>query len=376
MNVQFLKGTYAKYNSLASKDPNTFYYTSDENGLYTRLFLGALELTGGSTNEGTQTGGVSQETFNALVSLIGTLPDGINATNIVDYIIEAIDNSVGDLQIRKNNTSGLEDLEYDNVTECIQALTILDTATATKEVGGIKVGDSLTGKSVYEVLMDVLCPYVPPTFTVSHDVSTTLEKGDNSNNISKVTIRFSNMGSNSITKAQLYQDNQQVGNDLTNITAINTDYTFSGLKINVPASNVSLAVKVYDDSGKTPTTKTTGSFTFVYPYYYGVCGSTVTIDDIDGNVVSSYSLTKDVKGKGTKTYEYTCDNEKMIIAFPSAHKELSSIINQNNYEVLSTFSKKEVQITGLDKTSQTYLVYLKDESTTVSKFKMKFTHKS
>lgn len=44
-NVKFLKGTAAQYSALASKDANTFYFTSDDS----KLYLGTIEL---STPEG------------------------------------------------------------------------------------------------------------------------------------------------------------------------------------------------------------------------------------------------------------------------------------------------------------------------------------
>lgn len=40
-NVKFLKGTAAQYSALASKDANTFYYTTDDK----KVYLGTLELT-------------------------------------------------------------------------------------------------------------------------------------------------------------------------------------------------------------------------------------------------------------------------------------------------------------------------------------------
>lgn len=359
MNVQFLQGTQKKYDDLAKAGQiveTTFYYITDSTA--PKLYLGSMELTGGS---GSTSGGVSEETFKELKDLVGVLPAGITSTNVVDYIIETI----GSLEIRKNvenpmNTEeNLTNLIYTSVTDCIQDLTIFDTAKASKAVGGINIGDKLTGKSVYEVLMDMLCPYVAPSFDVSHDVSTTLEKGDNSKVIKQGKVRITDSGSNAVTKFEIYNGSTLLGSQ-NGPFALNTWYSISNLNISVPTSGIQLTAKVYDDSEREPQTKKTASFSFVYPYYWGVC---------DNGAVVSEKLVEDcdkqIADKGNKNnITFNCTNQHMIFAYPKAHGLLKKIANSNPQDITSSFSHVEQDIVGLDGTTQTYYVYKSNDAST------------
>ena len=63
----------------------------------------------------------------------------------------------------------------------------------------------------------------------------------------------------------------------------------------------------------------------------------------------------------------------MLIAYPKSYGALKKIIDQNSFDVTNSFIKSEVNVTGLDKTSQTYYVYTNNASS-VTNFKITFQY--
>ena len=135
----------------------------------------------------------------------------------------------------------------------------------------------------------------------------------------------------------------------------------------VPTNGNQLTVKVTDAANKTYEKKTT-SMTFVYPYYIGTCAAGATIDEalVEG-------LTKKVESKGNKSNTFTVSNGHMVFAYPKAHGVLKSILDPNNFETISGYTRYEINITSLDGTTQAYYVYVSG-ATTVTDFKVTFKY--
>ena len=121
------------------------------------------------------------------------------------------------------------------------------------------------------------------------------------------------------------------------------------------STNKYFTTRVKDD--RTTLTRNSGSFTFVYPYYYGSLDSGV-LDE-----ASIKGLTKVVQTKGNKTFRFTHNNKCCVIAYPASYGNLRTIIDQNNFDITSSFIKNTVSITGLDGTSQNYNVYVNSAAT-------------
>lgn len=234
-------------------------------------------------------------------------------------------------------------------------------------LGGIAAGTDLNGLTVKEVLAKLLYPYVAPTVSATRTPSVTVvEKGDTQTitNVKAVVTKKSEK----IVKIEVLNGSTVVAT-LTEDDAIAAGGTFNiSLSEVVEDNGGSLTVKVYDASKEAAAASaTTAAFSFVYPYYYGVCAEDAVIDEelVEG-------LTKLVEKEGTKSITYTTDNQKMVIAYPKSYGVLTKVIDPNNFDVTATFSGQEVVITGLDGKAQTYYVYTNGAST-VSNFTMKFT---
>ena len=63
----------------------------------------------------------------------------------------------------------------------------------------------------------------------------------------------------------------------------------------------------------------------------------------------------------------------MLIAYPKSYGALKKILDQNSFDVTNTFIRSEINVIGLDKTSQTYYVYVNNAST-VTDFKITFQY--
>ena len=128
-------------------------------------------------------------------------------------------------------------------------------------------------------------------------------------------------------------------------------------------TDTQLTIVLTDATGKTYTANT-GKYTFVSPYYYGAVAASMTTPTAS-NITG---LTKIVQAKGNKSFNYTCDNEKMVYAYPKSYGALSKILDANSFDVTGTFTRSEVTIGGV-----AYYVYMNDAST-VSAFKMTFNY--
>ena len=232
-------------------------------------------------------------------------------------------------------------------------------------LGGIAAGTTFNNMPVNEVLTKLLYPYVAPTVSATGTPNGgTYEKGNNQTitNVKAVVTKKSEK----ITKVEVLDGSSQLA--VKEGTEVQNGGTFNfPVSVAVPSVNKQLTVKITDAANKTYSAST-GSFNFVYPYYMGVCAEDATIDEalVEG-------LTKKIEGKGNKSHSFTCNNQRMVFAYPKSHGVLKTIIDPNGFDNFGSFGRQEVSITGLDGTAQTYYVYVNSAST-VSNFTMKFNY--
>ena len=234
-------------------------------------------------------------------------------------------------------------------------------------LGGIAAGADLNGMTTHEILNTLLFPYVAFTLgTASRSAAAaTLENGA-TQTLNSASISITKK-SKPITSVKLLNGSTVLGEKTGDEVAAGGTITFSNLGITVSKSNnPNLKFTVTD--GQTSTDKNVGASTFVYPYYMGECAADATIDEtlIEG-------LTKKVESKGAKTVTHTCENGRMVIAYPKAHGVLKSILDPNNFETIGDYTRSEVSITGLDGTAQTYYVYASGAAT-VNGFKVQYKY--
>ena len=110
-----------------------------------------------------------------------------------------------------------------------------------------------------------------------------------------------------------------------------------------------------DDDGSTggPTTiSASQSFTFVYPYFYGVGAAGL-------NAAAIAALTKDlITSTATLNRSFTVNgSQKMYFAYPSAYGALTQILDVNNFDTLLDWTRTTKTFTANDASSQSYYCY-------------------
>ena len=94
------------------------------------------------------------------------------------------------------------------------------------------------------------------------------------------------------------------------------------------------------------------SYKFVKPYYVGESATNI-LDD-----TSVTALTKKIVVKGTQTVSYTTSQSYMVFAYPSSYGTIKKVIDQNGFNVTSSFVQSTV-IIGAEQ----YYVYVSNQCT-------------
>lgn len=303
---------------------------------------------------------------NKISALVGSAPEAYNTLQEIAEWIEnhqdlydALLTTVGN-KVDKEDGKGLSTNDFTNeykekVDNATEGLVYTNSTPTVQAHGGIAAGETFDKVPITEMLNKILYPWVAPTVSASITTPSNggiKEKGD-TQNVTSIRVNVTKKSSN-ITKVEIFDASKSLGSKTEGVSnGGQFDFTVNE---NVD-TNKGYQAKVTDAAGKV-TTASTGTFTFVYPYYYG------TVSNIDAaNESAIKNLTKQIVSKGNKTYSFDLNNNCACFAYPASYGDLKSIKDPNNFEVLGTFTKKTVQITGLDGTPQSYNVYVNTAST-------------
>ena len=218
----------------------------------------------------------------------------------------------------------------------------------TIEIGGIPLGYTNSGISIVKLIDDMLHPYKKPSISLSINPSTTFfELGSVASFTANVSV---NKGSNNISEIVLMKDStvlvtskDNISYKLSNISSDTTIKSYVNDKTNIVNSN-NINIK------------------FINPIYIGSTSS-IGASDIK-------AMEKRVVNVGNQIFEYTVTNKRMCIAVPSEWV-LKNIIDNNGFDVTSSFTRTIVNLYCLDNTLRAYTVYY-SEPTSQNKFKVEF----
>lgn len=330
-----------------------------------------------------QNGDASEQTIvqyvnQKIADLIGGAPATYDTLKeIADYITshqdvsDALNEAIGN-KVDKVAGKGLSTNDYTNADKSKLAgveagATANDTlyknqTPSTVAVGGIAKGyvPPTAGVEVVDMLDKLLHAYVAPTVTAAMTPANggTVEIGT-AQSVTGVTVNIT-LGSAAITKIEVFDGSTSLGSLTSGIKAgANTVAFANALSV---TANKQLSVTVTDADGKTVTAKT-GTYNFVSPYYYGAIAADATPTE-----ALIKAATKSVQAKGNKSFNFTCNNQKMMFAYPKSYGALSKILDANSFDVTGTFTRTEVTVDNV-----AYYAYSNDPST-VSAFKMTFNY--
>lgn len=267
-----------------------------------------------------------------------------------------------------------EDENHRFITDVEKALLYYTNNDPTlSDHGGIAAGTTFDNKPLSEIIGDILYPYIQPSASCSVTTPSnggTFEVGVGAT-ITKVRVNVTKkskpiklieiFGTDDLTKALVSNNNaSEIANGGT------FDFNINKV-LSTLTSNLRIRAKITDQTDKSVTVDS-GAFNVIYPIYYG---SIASDGIVDANLVKN--LTKKLEVKGNKSIKYTCDNQKMLFAYPASYGDLSTIIDPNNFNVTDTFIKTVVNITCADGTGIDYNVYVNDASS-VTDFTMNFKY--
>lgn len=244
------------------------------------------------------------------------------------------------------------------------------------EVGGVSKNTTFDVDTNYDdIFQKLFVKYLQPaissiTLNPSQDKHDLMDIGDNKIVSLKVTPSLVK-NSEPIAKSEI-----RVGGVLANTNtsiANGGSYTYTHgttitttdcVKINDALYTLEVKVTVNDSKSSVSSTKSTS---FVCPHYYG---SVDVVPTTEGEIKA---LTKELLGKvDSKDVKYTHTNKYTLFAYPKVYGNVTSIIDQNNFENIDSFNRSEVTLLTANGDSIVYNVYTATSKNSLSNFKYTF----
>lgn len=279
--------------------------------------------------------------------------------NVTTALDKKVDKEAG----KGLSTNDFTNEDKANLQAAKNACTYTNSTPTIQAHGGVPVGQTFDEMPVNEVLDMILYPWIAPAVTCQVTVPSNggnFEKGS-TQKVTNIRVAVTKKSHN-ITKVEVFNGGTSLG---SKTDGVSNGGSFDFAVSQDVKTNLNFTAKVTDASGKT-TTANSGTFNFVYPFYWGAVAATGVIDE-----TTVEGLSKQITTKGNKTVQFTCTNQRICFAYPKAYGDLRTIKDQNNFDVTGTFTKSVVSITGLDSTAQDYNVYVNSAST-VTRFGMTF----
>ena len=305
-------------------------------------------------------------TYEACINVPGDIP-GFTITNpsFNDILVYSSD----------NNWHNTADIKWDS-----------SYYTTAPTIGGISNNTNLYGKTLKEVLYKLLYQYNAPNATLSgNPTSGTYEKGVNSTKLSNIVLTWSTDNNaypfSKLTNVTLSKSTggNMINTNLPNVNSSSGSHTDTS--VIQDWSNTTYTLSIINDYIEVTQPAKTASINYNYYYrsYYGnIVGTktlaTLTSDDIKGLTSSA------IRSKSNLTYTFNNPSALVIkyvyaypdtISAPDNYGTLSSIIDQNGFNITTSFETGYVNVT-LDQGSIRYRVYIKTVAVSTTSYKITF----
>ena len=257
---------------------------------------------------------------------------------------------------------------------------LVQTLTSNQNVGGISSGDTfISGSSIEALLRELLISYIEPTISSlvirldGSNISTATRDVNQSFtcNTSSLSATVDSPNGNFPVSASITSSGADIGTQqiyLSNTTSGTNVFPLGSiLTINRASSAGTVTFTVNTKSQTTVDTQSTStSFSFLYRNYLAA-SSTVISDNataqsvIDTGTVTS-QLDTNIIWAATCTSENTNVSNFTYIIYPATYGDLTSVIQDNAFEVLSAFTKiGDFNITNLFSATTSFRVYQSDQ---------------
>ena len=232
------------------------------------------------------------------------------------------------------------------------------TTPVNNPIGGIKRGDEFTNKPISEIIDLMLHVVERVKVALSSSVSGGIrEIGDTSISTSTFTINATK-GTNPVVSVKLFKDSVEV-QDFADVEN-GGSFTYDGGAI---TTDTAFVAKANDGDGDIASTTIT--YKFVSPMYIGSSNNGLDVF----SEVDATGLTKKIVDKNTKTIQaFTHTQQHMCFVVPNTWNNTPTIKDQNNFDITTAFSKKTIQITGLDGVARDYIAFVSNDKSTLSNY--------
>lgn len=284
--------------------------------------------------------------------------------NSTEYIYNFCDKMV-------DNMDNLHDDIIDEVGDMIDgAGTYTNSEPLLSNVGGILASNhkqGFTNVPITDLITELLYPYTEP---VINSFSLNPAAGAKEKNVPLVvnsaTVKVTKK-SKAIESVSLYKGNTLIATKTDTISSSGTTLTFTIGETLDGSTNTSYTVKVTEaGEGAKTIASSAQTYSFVYPYFYGVVENGATIDS---DMFSSFTQT--IRSKGSHTYSYTTNNTCPVIAYPKSYGTLKSIIDPNNFT--QTWASSTVKVNNGGTISDVdYYVYVGGPATVTATYKFDY----
>lgn len=224
-------------------------------------------------------------------------------------------------------------------------------------VGGLNAGSSVKDKTTKEVLEEMLFPYQKPVVSFSITPNTlNYQSGDVISTL-EFTINVTKK-SETIQSIKIY-DGSTLLTTITNNVANGGTFKYT-YNCNI-TSNTTLKVEVSDGTNTVSATK---AISFSNKSYYGFVAD---VTEINETVVKALQNSV-VKTSKALTYSgITCEDSKVVYAYPQNQGLLSSILDGNGFNYIDSYTCENITMDGVN-----YNVYVMNESASLDDFKQVF----
>lgn len=229
-------------------------------------------------------------------------------------------------------------------------------------VGGLPQGTVPNYGTIQELLDDIFYPFTLPTTSLV--ASSLHEKGLVVNKSMNYSITLNN---------GIVSSRQILLNNLLETTLVSNSGTYNSPS-NLQWSNSPTPTLYYPhvftfrvNFTNTAQINTNILVEFAAPTYYGV------LTNANVNQTNIKTLTKRIRKKANDTnLNFSPTLQRYVYAYPSSYGDLVSIVDQNNFDVTTSFTKTVISFSLADLTSENYNVYVSNSDTTQTNFKLSF----
>jgi len=213
---------------------------------------------------------------------------------------------------------------------------------------GINVG----GNNVNDFLDNFFFPFVPSIVSITSPSSTTYYETGSVQTITVTSAITANdevtFGSGSVKRDSL----------LWNTVASIPPFSFTYTDTNISSSHVyQTFVQVDNDGSPTVISSVTRTVSFIFPYLWGMSST----PGLSGNTLYTTMVSHSITVSGNKAGYFWGTGTYIYFAYPSSYSALTSILDPNNFEMISSFeysASVPVTSSGLTNTwMNTYKVY-------------------